>query len=90
MTETGTPQVVRVIVEFHDGYIVKVEPAPGNPSDVIVSDLDTKEKKKFRRSDHGLRALETIYESTEKDEAAATGTKCYMIIGGFKVQVPCS
>ena len=72
-----------------DGYITRVEKLSG-PSDVDVSELQPGDRKKFRRSSHGLRPLDTIYETPDPDATLGTATKCYMIIGGYKVQVPCS
>ena len=90
MAEVAGVQVVKVIVTFEDGYISNVERHQDNPPEVQVSRLDSNEKKKFRRSAHGLRRLETVYETPDPDATLGTATKCYMIIGGFKVQVPCS
>jgi len=90
MVEPSAAQVVKLIVTFKDGYIANVERHQDNPLDVQVSDLESSDKKKFRRSLHGLRPLETIYETPDPDATFGTATKCYMIIGGFKVQVPCS
>jgi hypothetical protein len=89
MVDPVAAQVVKLIITFKDGYISNVEEHQDNP-DVEVSDLESSEKKKFRRSLHGLRPLDTIYETPDPDATLGTATKCYMIIGGFKVQVPCS
>ena len=89
MADAAAAQIVKVIVTFKDGYIFNVERHQDNPAEVQVSDLESSEKKKFRRSAHGLRPLETIYETPDPDATLGTATKCYMIIGGFKVQVPC-
>lgn len=89
MVEPLAAQVVKVIVTFKDGYISNVERHQDNSPDVQVSELESSEKKKFRRSLHGLRPLETIYETPDPDATLGTATKCYMIIGGFKVQIPC-
>jgi hypothetical protein len=86
----ATAQLFKLIVTFTDGYVSYVEGHQDNPPEVVVSDLKSSEKKKFRRSAHGLRALDTIYESPDPDATLGTATKCYMIIGGYKVQVPCS
>jgi hypothetical protein len=89
MPDIAAAQVVKVIVTFEDGYISYVERHQDNPPEVQVSKLESSEKKKFRRSSHGLRPLDTIYESPDPDATLGTATKCYMIIGGYKVQVPC-
>jgi hypothetical protein len=83
-------QMVKVIVTFKDGYIYLVERHQDNAADVLVSELESSEKKKFRRSAHGLRPLDTIYETPDPDATIEMATKCYMIIGGYKVQVPCT
>ena len=54
--------------------------------------LTTDERKKTRKSTYGLRPVDTLYDHDSKGEATieAATRKCYMIIGGFKVEVPCS
>lgn len=83
-------QIVKVIVTFEDGYISNVERHQDNPPEIEVSPMTSNDRKKFRRSAHGLRPLETIYETPDPSQTADTATKCFMVIGGFKVQVPCS
>ena len=94
------PQVAKLIVTFTDGYITTVAKDETTPQpDIEVTTLTPKDKKKFRRSPNGLRPIETIYEATDANSSLATDADstfevrgpndCYMIMGGFKIKVPC-
>ena len=77
----------QIILEVEDGEIKTVTgpDGPGTP-------FTLEDRKKFKKSHYGLRAVDTLYEHNSKSftlEAAAT-TECFMVIGGFKVKVPCT
>ena len=80
------PTVVQVIVEFKDREISNVLPHAG---DVTVSRLTDADRKKLKRSKDGLRRLETLSKRDPNRESLAAARKCFIVIGGFKVQVPC-
>jgi len=63
--------------------IVGVEAVSG---EVVVTPLTPSERKEFEGCPYGLRPVDTLFET----EIAQSATKCFMVIGGFKVQVPCS
>jgi hypothetical protein len=79
----GQPGDVEVKLVIRDRQIVSVEPI----GDAEVTPVtDPPDLKDLRRCPYGLRPVETIYEV----QWVQSAPKCYMIIGGFKVQVPCS
>ena len=72
---------------FSDKGVLTAVTSPlgtGSPADPV-------DRKTLKKSHYGLRALHTLYEHDSKYEPITTETvrKCYMIIGGFKVEVPC-
>jgi len=79
---------VKVVLTIRDREIVNVEPAPGY-SDLEVVRLEPPDRKELKRSPYGLRFVETVYE-VEFHEHPTRGTACYMVIGGYRVKVPCS
>jgi hypothetical protein len=54
--------------------------------------MDPGERRQVKKSRYGLRPVETIFEHDSQYEPITTEAvrKCYMIIGGYKVEVPCS
>lgn len=82
------PGDVQILVTINDREIVNVEPAPGY-SDLEVTRLEPPGRKELKRSPYGLRPVETVYE-VEVHEHTTLGTACYMVIGGYRVKVPCS
>jgi hypothetical protein len=55
-------------------------------SDVEVTPLTPLERKQYEDSSYGLRPVDTLFET----EITQSAKKCFMVIGGFKVQVPCA
>lgn len=72
---------------FEDGEITAVTGplGPGSPMDPV-------DRKKLKKSRYGLRLVETIFEHDSQYEPITTEAvrHCYMVIGGIKVEVPCS
>lgn len=81
------PGDVQVVVTIRDREIVDVQPAAGY-SELEVVRLDPPGRKELKRSPYGLRYVETVYE-VQVQEHATLGTACYMVIGGYRVKVPC-
>jgi hypothetical protein len=82
------PVAVKIILTVKDREITYVEPHPDNP-DIEVFRLAPPDQKELKRSPYGLRTVETVYEVELKDHATL-GSACYMVIGGYRVKVPCS
>jgi hypothetical protein len=78
----GVPGEVEIKLVISEREIVRVEPIG---SGVEVSAVTDSEHKEFKHSPYGLRPVETVYEV----QITQSPTKCYMVIGGYKVQVPC-
>jgi hypothetical protein len=76
----------QIILDIEDGEIFGVT-GPYGPGIPFVLD----DRKKIRKSTYGLRPVDTIYDHDTKGEATIEAPRrCYMIIGGFKVEVPCT
>ena len=71
---------VGILLVIKNRSIVRVEEAAGTEGQ--VSALEAEEKQTYSRSPYGCRKVNTIYETQQNP--------CFMIIGGFKVKVPCS
>jgi hypothetical protein len=82
------PGDVQILVTIRDREIYDVVPAPGSSSDLEVTRLDDPGRKELKRSPYGLRYVETVYE-VQVQEHATLGTACYIVIGGYRVKVPC-
>jgi len=82
------PGDVQVVLTIRDREIVDVQPAAGY-SELEVVRLDPPGRKELKRSAYGLREVETISE-VEFQSHPTFGTACYIVIGGFRVKVPCS
>jgi hypothetical protein len=52
---------------------------------IEVTPLTPEERKQYEGSSYGLRPVDTLFE-TEIEQSAK---RCFMVIGGFKVRVPC-
>ncbi|MGH7767058.1 MAG: hypothetical protein ACREQP_06355 [Candidatus Binatia bacterium] len=78
----GLPGDVEIKLVIRDKTIVGVE-AVG--SDVEVTPLTDAERRQYEESPYGLKTVDTLFE-TEIEQSAK---KCFMVIGGFKVRVPC-
>lgn len=76
------PGDVEIKLVIRDREIVSVEPISNVEITPVAAPPDLKE---LKRSTYGLRPVETIYEAQWTQSAP----KCFIIIGGFKVQVPC-
>ena len=79
----GLPGDVEIKLVIREKQIAGVEGVSGY---VEVTPLTPLERKEFEGCPYGLRPVDTLFET----QIAQSATKCYMIIGGFKVQVPCS
>jgi hypothetical protein len=78
----GLPDEVEIKLVIRGKEIVGVEAAG---SDVEVTVITPEERKLYEGSSYGLRAVDTLYET----QITQSATKCFMVIGGFKVRVPC-
>ena len=74
----GADEVSFLVVVKNRG-IVRVEEAEGTVGQ--VSNVTAEEKQAYSQSAYGCRPVETIYETQQNP--------CFIVIGGFKVQVPC-
>jgi hypothetical protein len=74
---------VEIKLVIRNREIVKVLPV--NDGD-HVTQLSPEEHTELKHSVYGLRPVETIYET----QVTQSAPKCYIVIGGYKVQVPCS
>jgi hypothetical protein len=54
--------------------------------DVVVTPLTPSERRDFETSPYGLKTVDTLFET----EITQSPKKCFIVIGDFKVQVPCS
>jgi hypothetical protein len=79
----GLTGEVEIKLVIHGKKIVGVE-AVG--SDLQVTPLTPSERKEFEGCPYGLRTVDTLFET----EITQSPKKCFMVIGGFKVQVPCA
>ena len=77
------PEDVEIKLVIRAKQIVGVEAVSDN---VEVTPLTPSERKDFEGCPYGLRPVDTLFET----EIAQSAKKCFMVIGGFKVQVPCS
>ena len=71
---------VSFLVVVKNRSIVRIEEAEGTAGNVSV--LAAADKQAYSQSTYGCRPVETIYETQQNP--------CFILIGGFKVQVPCS
>jgi len=71
---------VSFLVVVNKRGIVRLEEAPGTEGN--VSSITAEQKQAYSQSTYGCRPVETIYETQQNP--------CFIIIGNFKVQVPCS
>jgi hypothetical protein len=76
------PVDVEIKLMIRGKEIVGVEAAG---TGVEVTPLTPLERKQYEESSYGLRPVDTLYET----QITQSPTKCFMVIGGFKVQVPC-
>jgi hypothetical protein len=79
----GDTNRVRITLEIENREIVNVSSPNSDPE---VTRLTPEDHRKFKHSAYGLRPAETVFET----QITESEPKCYMIIGGFKVRVPCS
>ncbi len=79
----GLPGDVEIKLVIREKKIVGVEAIS---KDVEVTPLTTSERKDFETCPYGLKAVDTLFET----EITQSPKKCFMVIGDFKVQVPCS
>ena len=77
------PGNVEIKLVIRAKAIVGVE---GLSGDVVVTPLTSSERKEFEDCPYGLKPVDTLFET----EIIQSPKKCFMIIGGFKVQVPCA
>jgi hypothetical protein len=77
----------QIVLDVEDGEIIGVEGPNGPGTPVTLSD-----RKKYKKSLYGLRTVDTLYDYDSKHESVevAAPRRCFMVIGGFKVEVPCS
>lgn len=73
---------VSVLLVIKDRTIVRVEEAPG--TEKKVTPFTPEERRKFSQSAYGCRPIETIY-----DHDTQGPNTCYIIIDGYKIEVPC-
>jgi hypothetical protein len=66
--------------EFRNGTIHKVTGPYGEGRKINAQDI------KFKDSTYGLPFVDAAIDTTDPDPLLL---KCYMIIGGYRVQVPC-
>jgi len=78
----GLPGEVEIKLTIRQKQIVGVE-AIG--SDIEVTPITPEERKLYEGSPYGMKPVDTLFE-TEIEQSAK---KCFMVIGGFKVRVPC-
>jgi len=76
------PAEVEIKLLIREKRIVGVE---GIGCDVEVTPITPEERKLYEDSSYGLRPVDTLFET----EIAQSAKKCFMVIGGFKVRVPC-
>ena len=79
----GLRRAVEIKLVIRNKKIVAVKAAG---SDVEVTRITPLQRKKFKSCKYGLRPVDTLFET----QIAQSATKCFMVIGGFKVRVPCS
>jgi len=79
----GLPGEVEIKLVIRGKQIVGVE---GLGSDVEVTPITPEERKLYEGSPYGLRPVDTLFET----EITQSPKRCFMVIGGFKVQVPCA
>ena len=79
----GLPGDVEIKLVIRGKAIVGVEAVSGA---VEVTPLTPLERKEFEGCPYGLRPVDTLFET----EITQSPKKCFMVIGGFKVQVPCA
>lgn len=82
-TEAGE---VRVTLVIKDRVIIGVEEAEVTNGFGKVGELSDAEKQRWARSSYGCRPIETIYETQQTQSP----TECFIMIGKFKIKVPCS
>jgi hypothetical protein len=73
---------VAIKLLIREKQIVGVE---GLGSDVEVTPITPEERKQYEGSSYGLRPVDTLFET----EITQSAKRCFMVIGGFKVRVPC-
>lgn len=73
---------VSVLLIIKNREIVRVEQAPGTEGK--VTPYTAEEKLRFSQSPYGCRPIETIY-----DHDTQGPNTCYIIIDGYKIEVPC-
>ena len=78
----GLPGDVEIKLVIRAKQIVSVEGVSGY---VEVTPLTPLQRKEFEGCPYGLKPVDTLFET----EIAQSLKKCFMVIGGFKVQVPC-
>jgi len=71
----------QITLDFRNGNIFKVTGPYGDGTEMRDGDL------KFKKSTYGLKFVDMALDTTGADDPLVV--KCYMIIGGYKVQVPC-
>ena len=85
MAEPTAAEILELKVVFKDREIFDVEVLSG---DGMKTPFTAADRKKFKRSKYGLRPLETLSEYDPEPESLVA-RRCFMVIGGFKVEVPC-
>lgn len=78
----SVPYNVEIKLQISGIEIVGVE---ASGKDVEVSVLTPDERELYSKSSYGLKPVDTLYET----QITQSATKCFMVIGGFKVRVPC-
>ena len=74
---------VACLLVIKNRRIIRVEEAEGTENK--VTPVADEQKQIYSQSTYGCRPVETIYETDTQSP-----NSCFIIIGGFKVQVPCS
>jgi len=75
-------ETFNITFEFINGTIDKVTGPYGVGRKIGAQDI------KFKTSTYGLPFVDDAIDTTDPNDPLLV--KCYMIIGGYKVQVPCS
>jgi hypothetical protein len=79
-----TPDVEIKIV-FRDKEIYRVIGPDGRDA----TRLTDAEFKRFKKSAYGLKLVDTAAAFDTRDPDDPLMVRCYMVIGGYKVEVPC-
>jgi len=81
MAEVITDVEIRVVFREREIYRI-IGPDGEEGTAVTAADL-----KRFKKSPYGLRFVDSVFDTRDPDDALMR--RCYTVIGGFKVEVPC-